>query len=241
MKKLIITACVALSSLAAMAIGPDWGFNHLAVGAGVGTTGIQIEAATTITSWVNMRAGVAILPNFTFSTDADADLDTSTGTVESTIDLTGGLGRTQGLLIFNFYPIPKHGFYIAAGAYFGGNRIVSIKGYSPDLASVATQGVVNIGDFGLPISPEGKISGGIKVNGFRPYLGIGWGRSVPNNRINFNIDLGVQFHGKPKLFTDYGTIEDITKNLDDEDDFTKILDKVKIWPVLTFRISGKIF
>ena len=34
------------------------------------------------------------------------------------------------------------------------------------------------------------MKGGIKVNGFRPYFGIGWGRTLPNKLVNFGIELG---------------------------------------------------
>lgn len=241
MKKLLFSATLILSSLTAIAIGPKWGFNHLGVGLGVGTTGIQVEATTTLTSWVNVRAGVSVLPNFTFSSSADVELSTPGGPRDSEIDLKGGLGRTQGLLLFNVYPIPKCGLYVAVGGYFGGSKIVSIKGQCDDYSSAMQNGFVNIGDYQLPLSPEGKASGGIKVNGFRPYVGIGWGRAVPNRRINFNIDLGVQIHGKPRLYTDYGSIDDIQSKLDEDDDFSKIMNKVKVWPVITFKLSGKIF
>ena len=44
---------------------------------------------------------------------------------------------------------------------------------------------------------NGNVSGGLKVSGFRPYLGLGFGRAVPKKRVGVMFELGVQFHGKP--------------------------------------------
>lgn len=37
-------------------------FNHLGIGAAVGTNGLSFEVATPITGFVNMRAGVSYMP-----------------------------------------------------------------------------------------------------------------------------------------------------------------------------------
>lgn len=54
-------------------------------------------------------------------------------------------------------------------------------------------------------------------------------------------ELGVQFHGTPKVYSDTGDIDDLLKQTDEDDDFTKIIDKLKVYPVLKFRICGRIF
>ena len=215
-------------------------FNHLGLGAGVGTTGITIEAATPITKYVQLRAGVAILPSITFKADADYEYSSlSSGTYdgEGEVELKGDLGRVQGHLIFNLYPFPKVPFYVAAGAYFGGNKLLKITGKSDDLTDPNVQAV--IGDFKLPADENGRISGGFKINGFRPYLGIGFGRSVPNKLLSFNTELGVQFEGKPELYTDYGEIDDAT--VKDDNTFNKVRDVLRVYPVLTFRLNFRAF
>jgi len=60
---------IGLAALTANA-GPGV-FNHLGFGAGIGTSGITIEAATPITNFVNLRAGVSWMPAITFNADAD--------------------------------------------------------------------------------------------------------------------------------------------------------------------------
>lgn len=54
-------------------------FNSLAVGVGVGTTGIDVNVATPITSHFDLRGGFSIMPNFSMSTDVDVDVEAMEG------------------------------------------------------------------------------------------------------------------------------------------------------------------
>lgn len=244
MKKSLLLVAFTCSLLSATAgpLGELGIFNHLGVNASVGTTGIGIEASTPITNWVQMRAGVSILPDFSFSTDADVDYTVSGIPQYTSADLDAGFGRTQGQVIFNIYPIPKAAFFVAVGAYFSGNKLVKIKGQSDALMGLEDP-KVQIGDYYIPVdTSDGSISGSLKVNGFRPYVGIGWGRVIPGKRINFNVELGVQFHGTPKVYDMNDTqVELETEYSTADDDFQKIMDKLTVWPVLSFRLCGKIF
>ena len=63
-------------------------FNSLAVGVGVGTTGIDVNVATPITSHFDLRGGFSIMPNFSMSTDVDVDVEAMEGvSVPSTIGI----------------------------------------------------------------------------------------------------------------------------------------------------------
>ncbi len=240
MKKSIFAVILSFVSVSsASAIGPDV-FNHIGFGASVGLTGISIEAATPITRFVQMRAGVSIMPGIKFGVhDIDVNYTSPLNTQESTtVDLDGNLKRVQGQVIFNVYPIPMKSLYVAVGAYFGGSTIVDIKGSSPALAGM-NEAEVEIGDYTLPVDNEGNVNGGIKVNGFRPYFGLGWGRAVPGKLVNFEVELGVQIHGTPKLYTDSGEIGVSTDFGDDT--FQKIMDKVKVYPNLAFRVNFRAY
>lgn len=115
---------IGLAALTANA-GPGV-FNHLGFGAGIGTSGITIEAATPITNFVNLRAGVSWMPAITFNADADFTYTVMSETQTGTVNLKGDFGRVQGQVIFNVYPVPKVPVYVAAGAYFGGDKLLKI-------------------------------------------------------------------------------------------------------------------
>lgn len=221
-------------------------FERLSVGVSASTMGIGIDAATTLNKYFMLRAGLDIMPGITFDTDVDVDLDMSGAeSYSSTVNVEGALKRTQGSLLLNIYPFKKSSFFITGGAYFGGSDLVKIKGHSQELKDLYEQygeqaGII-IGDYKLPIDANGNVAGGIKVSSFRPYLGIGLGRAVPHNRLGFMFELGVQFHGTPKVFSDTGDIDDLLEQADTDDDFSEILDKVKVYPVLKFRLCGRIF
>lgn len=254
MKKLIFTLGLIVASATAWAgsLGSLNIFNHLGVSLSAGTTGIGIEASTPITNFVQLRAGVAIMPNIKVHMDEEIGYSYThplNGTVHDYAETTfnAGFGRTQGMVIFNVYPIPKCSFFVAAGAYFGAKSLVKLNAQSDEVAELQRQGLVDkvtVEGYTLPLEEGGIIRGNLNVSSFRPYIGLGWGRSIPNKRVNFNVELGVQFHGHPKLI-DINNNEiplgNIAEGEDVGDDIQKIMDKITVWPVLSFRISGKIF
>lgn len=152
-----------------------WGVNL-----GVGTTGISVEVASPVTPWVQMRVGADFMPGFNFNTDVDAyythPLD---GEQDTSVDINGNLKRTQGHVLFNFYPLrDKLGLFVAAGAYFGGSDLVKVDGYSPEIADFLEKypggnASIFLGDYPLEFTPDGHVTGSLRAKGFRPYLGIG--------------------------------------------------------------------
>lgn len=72
------------------------------------------------------------------------------------------------------------------------------------------------------------MSGGLKVSNFRPYVGLGFGRAVPKKRLGVMFELGVQFHGKPDVYTDYGNVNNLLDEVDPDDTFSKIMDKLTV-------------
>ena len=222
-------------------------FNSLAVGLNVGSTGIGVDVATPITEYVMLRGGISFMPGITINTDVKVEVDDPTGQMGSfpaRVDLEGSMKRTQGELIASVYPFPSFPFFISAGAYFGGDKLVTIEGHSEELKNYIAQGEklgVVIGDYVLPVDKNGNVSGGLKVKAVRPYVGIGFGRIVPKKRLGFSGELGVQVHGTPEVYTNYGNLDDLISELDADDDFTKIIDKLTVYPVLKFRLTGRIF
>ena len=103
-----------------------------------------------------------------------------------------------------------------------------------------------IGDYFLEPKADGSVSSFFRVNGVRPYVGIGFGRMVPKkSRLTCNVDLGVQFWGKPTVYLDGRNGEtELTKSSFDDEDDSKTLDvlsKITVYPQLTVRLVGRIF
>ena len=247
---LFIMACLSLSSIQAQSKQEkEFGFfNSLAIGANVGTTGWGIDVATPLGNHLALRAGFTIMPNFSYSDDVDVSINYTSsyipdGQIPATIEVEGTMGRTAGEILLNYYPFKRSSFFLTGGAVFGGDKLIKVKGHSDELAQyqdLAGKAGIEIGDYTIPVDQNGNVSGGIKVSSFRPYIGLGVGRIVPKNkRVGFLFELGVQVHGTPEVYTDYGKLGDLLEEADNE--FSDILDKINVYPVMRFRLCGKIF
>ena len=248
MKKTVFTILAALALLMPGTAAAQDLFNHLAVNAHVATTGVGVELSTPITKFITMRAGVTCMPGFSFNAEVDGQYYVNGESNNFTVDLDANLKRTQGSVIFNVYPLAKakvcSSFFLAAGLYFGGDKLVKIKGHSDERAEKINQfngnPYIELGDYKLPVDENGNVKGGLKVQKVRPYLGLGFGRYVPKKRISVTGELGVQFHGHIKPYTSEGEIEAFDE-LTEKDDWKKVMDKLTVYPMLKIVISGRIF
>lgn len=242
-------------------------FNHLGLSLGVGTTGITIEAGTTITPWVQLRAGVDIMPKFKLNSSLDLEAygievsEAYRGPEIREIDVEGKLTNTTGHVIFDIFPFTgKSSFHVSVGAYFGPSSLISVyntsqegllqdvwaynnrQGQWADVPMSAGQVGAVLGDYAIRPDRSGHAGASIRVNSFRPYLGIGFGRIVPKSRINCLFDLGVQFWGKPEVWNDtenYRITEEGAKG--EDGGLIKTISKISVYPVLSVKLVGKIF
>lgn len=223
----------------------DYGyFNSLGLGLSVSTVGVGLEVSTPIGNYLALRGGVSFMPKFTVTDEVNADLKgVPQGYPQSAeVELEGSTKRTTGELLLNLYPFRSNGFFVAAGASFGGDKFVQITGHSDELQQLIAAGGsagLQIGDMSIPVDQNGNVSGGLKVSAVRPYVGLGYGRAVPSKRVNFMLDAGVQLHGTPEVYSDFGQVDQLMAEVDN--DFTDIINKLKVYPVIRFRICGKLF
>lgn len=231
---LILLSILVISVTTAMAqVGV---FNHLAIGAGVGTQGISVDVATTLTKYAAVRAGVNFMPGIKVSDKMRGDIVEGGLIVPASFDVEGKFSRTTIDVAIDAYPF-GNGFFVTAGLSFGGKKVGKLTGTLSD--NIATgDGDLEIGEYKIPVK-NGKVDGAIEVKALRPYFGLGYGRAVPKGRVACRIELGVQLHGKPVPTSAFGDVSKMLKDKDD-DDFSKIVNKLTVYPVLKFRIAGRI-
>lgn len=180
------------------------------------------------------------LPNVTFPSD---------------VDVEGKLNNTTGHFLIDVYPGKDIDFHLTLGAYFGSKEVVDVYttndkqllgvytyNNSTERANAGFPKIgAQLGDFFLEPDANGHIDADIKVAGFRPYVGLGWGRAVPKNHtLGFSVDLGCQFWGKPKVYCQ-GT-QLTADDVDGKDGGAmKVISKIAVYPTLTFRLTGKFF
>ncbi len=246
-------------------------FNHLGAGLSVGTTGIAIDISTCVTPYVGLRAGIDIMPAWKYTSDIkvrggddrQAQYDAVRAlnpslpalTVPNKVDIEGKLKNTTGHFLIDLYPGKEIDWHLTVGAYFGGSEVIDVyttndsqlRGISQynnsaeraalDLPRIGAQ----LGKYFLEPDANGHIDADIKMAGFRPYLGIGWGRAVPKHHtLGFQVDLGVQFWGTPEVYIQGNKLNE-TDVEGDDGGFMKTMSKITVYPVLNFRLTGKFF
>ena len=144
--------------------------------------------------------------------------------VDATITAKTGFGN--GKVILEYYPWAKHSFHISAGLYFSSTDVLSANAALDDTFFAEYNSLnaeVNalkakypgLVDESLPESARGNIGGRtyeIDVNSrrsfdatmtfsnkVRPYVGLGWGRSIPESHFGFQFELGAWYHGKTDI------------------------------------------
>lgn len=268
MKKILLLTLVALGLMQSTnAQNTDKRvFNHLAVGLNAGTAGVGVDVAMPACRWVEIEAGFTMMPKVKYNTTVDinqlsyTDLNNVVNTLPSnlkTIGIEGKLNMVNGKVMFNILPFNNSNFHIKAGAYFGSGNIAQVYNKEDGLlkpvndanniikqyndthpGSPQTLLGVAVGDDYL-ITPDqnGNASATFKTKSFKPYVGIGFGRAVPRkNRVGFMFDIGAMIWGKPQLQDHQG--KDITKF---DDDVYDVVKKITVYPVLNFRLCGRIF
>jgi hypothetical protein len=195
--------------------------------------------------------------------------------VKREYDVQGKLGFTNGKILFDVFPFKSTGFpfFITVCAYFGGKQIINVYNRDDGSLRIVNQAnaaidvyndnitlipgatrVNNIyatqGDY-KELGPDknGNVEFQVKVNGFKPYLGIGFGRPVPmNKRVGVQVELGCMFWSTPKVefVGSEGKVDktmEIERSKAGDKDVGKAIDiisKFSVWPCLNFRICGKI-
>lgn len=268
MKKLMMMAVILLAGVGSVMAQSDYKrgiFNHVGLNVGAGTEGISVGVAAPVTNFLEVEAGVNIMPSFKLSGDLDVDVNTSSlpqvpdfqYPTSATIHAEGAFDRTTFNVKANLYPFGGGSkFFIAAGLSIGGEKIAEVTGScdglrqfseslpTPELKNQFRQAVkanANLGGYNLELDENYNLQGDIRCKNVRPYLGLGFGRLVPKNRIGCRFELGCQFMGKLKVYQNDTEI-DINKALEDagEDDLSKFVKDLKVYPVLKFSLTGRI-
>ena len=239
--------------------------NHVGINVGAGTEGISVGLAAPVTSFFELEAGVNVMPSFKLSGDLDVDVNTSSlpqvpnvqFPKEATIHAEGSFDRTTFNVKANLYPFGGGTkFFIAAGLSIGGEKIAEVSGScdelrdfsnrnlknNPDLEKQFRNAVsANLAGYNLQFDENYNVQGDIRCKKVRPYLGLGFGRLVPKNRLGMRLELGCQFMDKLKVYQNDTEI-DINKALEDagEDNLSKFVKDLKIYPVVKFSFTGRI-
>ena len=235
-------------------------FNHLGAGVSIGLDGIGVELATPVTPYLGLRAGVSFYPTIKVNVD---DIDYTRNDKDGEAEVKTKFSRIEGKLLMDVYPFGnKLSLHLTGGFFVGKSDWLTATLIEDPNAEFGGGIRKMIGNEQWNVrAVNHEVDLRLTTNSFKPYLGIGFGRMVPKpgKRVGVSCDIGVQFHGKPQL-EGYATVttayngdlhkwveleaDDFDFGEDFHDDIEDVLDvvhKVKVWPVLNIRITGRIF
>ncbi len=239
---------------------------HFSLSAGVGTTGITVDAGAALGRNISLRGGIDYMPKFKYSTDLTLtvvnhtqELDMSQVPVRK-VEVTGTLHNTTGHVLLDIYPSEEHGFHITLGAYIAKGKVIDVtsednellkkvadlnarRGDFADIPMSYGQVAAKLGDYNIMPDDDGHAQAYMKIRKVRPYLGAGFGRAVPSESgLKCLFDVGVQFLGKPRVYNGVNGQELTAEGVRGEDGgILKFATGVSLYPVLSFRLVGKLF
>lgn len=224
-------------------------FNHLAIGAELGTTGFGLEVATPVSRYATLRTGFTTLP----SISVKGDVDYTQNHKEHTTTVKVNTHVTDWKLLADIYPGKNTSFHFTTGFYVGKSEFLTGENTKP-LEDLEPGEGLEIGNEVVTPDENGIAHIRAKVAGFKPYLGIGFGRPVSSKKVSVAFDMGVQLWGTPKVeaYSPANTILGETegnwvkvgKTDVKDDDVNEALDKIssiKVYPVLSLRVYFNAF
>lgn len=144
-----------------------------------GTTGVGAHVTLPVSPSVDVRLGLGYLGyNYKGHTrDMNYELDLKANTYDALVD---------------WYPMQGSAFRLTGGLSYNANQI-NARGKPSATGQYSIQGNQ------YNVSDVGTVSGKVEFNKVAPYLGIGWGRRLKDEKgWSFSTDIGVLVQGSPK-------------------------------------------
>ncbi|MDD4515051.1 hypothetical protein [Massilibacteroides sp.] len=210
-------------------------FGNMSVSVNVGTLGVGVQLASSVTPALSFRTGLSLL-KYSYDYEYKGVVSYKEYEMELPVPLNAKANMVNGLLLADIFPFKKSPFHIIGGVYWGTANIINVVGEADYSVEITHE---------LVIPAKGVVSAKLETNKIKPYVGLGFTRSfTKNNRFGFTIELGAMFHGTPKVIieestvvTDYGDF-DIDGELND---MNKFLKDIKVYPLLNFQLNFRLF
>lgn len=231
-------------------------FSSLAVSAGASTYGIEFTLSAPLSNRFSISAAYNMALPYKYKLTYDdfepitKDFQGETYTLQiPEINLDATMPTDGGMVKLNFTPKKNGSFYITAGAYFGGDKLLDVNGAFPEsfmtkLKEYEQYGFnmndvnIEVGDTNIHPNADGSAEAYIKTSTIKPYVGIGFGRNVPKRRVGFRAEIGGIFVGTPSI--ESPNISNLNTS-EETEDIAELISKVKVYPKISLHLSVLLF
>ncbi len=196
--------------------------NSWGISAGIGTLGYGGTLNKKISNHFSLNLGY-------YSGNLNQSTKTTFGTDKVAIDANIKIGAA--IFLFDYHPFIKSSFRLSFGGAYNFNN------YNVDITPSGDQ---SYGLIKYNSEQVGNITFDIKGANIAPYLGIGFGRSIPKHLVGVGFDMGVFYHGNPqtKLNTT-GTFEP-SNNAENQATVQKAFEGLNIYPFINLKLNIRI-
>lgn len=162
-------------------------FSHLALGGGISMMGINLESATNVNRYANLRVSGNI---FGYSVN---DITTNGFTANGKLDLA-----TMGAS-FDIYPWPNHGFRLSPGMLFYNQNSLTASAIMKGGQSFTLSGVDYCSSYTDPVHAKAKV--GLNATNPSFTMTTGWGNMISRGggHWSFPVELGAAFVNSPSF------------------------------------------
>ena len=204
-------------------------FSSIGASLSATTTGAELEFSTPLHKKIILRGGFSFLP-YNFETSINVSKINDRDLPEKTkVDMDGKVRLYNGKILLDYFPSTKAPLFVSGGFYLGNKEIVTLEGKSD--ADLIWEGHT------IPVE-NGRVKALVKTNGIKPYFGIGYGNAIPKKRLGFRFELGAMYQGVPQQYNTKGEkLDDVNVN---DIDVIKLVRKFEVYPVVSFRLTGRL-
>ena len=168
-------------------------FSKLAVSGGIGLMGINMQAATNVNRYLNVR-GVGNYFSYTVNNVKVGGNNGSNGA-----EVSGTLNFAEGGVSLDYYPFPKHGFRLSPGVTFYNQNQITASGSMKAGDSITINEVKYYSEAATPMNLDASL--GLNTHKQAFSMTTGWGNMISRKggRWSFPFELGAVFTGVPAL------------------------------------------
>ena len=168
-------------------------FSRLALSGGIGSAGINLQAAVEANRYINIRG----IGNYFSYNVSNITIDNSGGSAG--IGVTGNLKFATGGVDLDLYPFPNHGFRLSPGAVFYNQNQVTATGIAAAGTSFTFGSQKYYSDTVDPLNIAASLNLNTRKTAFS--MTTGWGNLISRRggHWSFPFEFGAIFTGAPTL------------------------------------------